>query len=265
MLGGTILHHVFLGVKMIVSGIVAYLIGCNRIRLHRRGNTLMEVLRDILTLGTYHRTARLKAVCMFECSSDTKCLSANLFICASWKRVPEPLGWASSVLYSSFIQKSITVSQLEGCHDPLLWGCALEEGKAWWRNYRILYYYRPAIWKPFCSHWNRFNLSCGRVELRWSSHGKSWLVTTLILTFSVLFMLVSLQMWEFDIRLLLCIFYFFLTWNSNLIKCSWSRLFRSVILIHKLVVWLLLICVALIFLLVAVPIQKVTNMFWKDL
>lgn len=117
------------GVKMIVSDIAADLIGCNRQRLRRRGNTFMEVLRDLvwesLTLGTYHRTARLKAVCMFEYSSDTKCLSAYLFICASWKRAREPLGWASSVLYSSFIQKSITVSQLEGCHDPLFWRCAL--------------------------------------------------------------------------------------------------------------------------------------------
>lgn len=105
-----------IGAKMIVAGIAADLIGCKRQRLRRKGNTFMEVLRDlvwdILTLGTNHRTARLKAVCMFEYSSDTKCLSANLFTCASWKRAHEPLGWASSVLYSSFIQESITVRRM---------------------------------------------------------------------------------------------------------------------------------------------------------
>lgn len=116
------------GVKMIVAGIAADLIGCNRQRLHRRGNTFMEVLRDL----RYLDTGDLPQDCKAEGSVHVWIQqwyqvipSANLFTCASWKRAREPLGWASSVLYSSFIQKSITVSQLEGCHDPLLSRCAL--------------------------------------------------------------------------------------------------------------------------------------------
>lgn len=113
------------GVTMIVAGIAADLIGCNRQRLHRRGNTFMEVLRDLAWDILTQDCKAEGSVHVWIQQWYQVIPSANLFTCASWKRACEPLGWASSVLYSSFIQKSITVSQLEGCHDPLLWRCAL--------------------------------------------------------------------------------------------------------------------------------------------
>lgn len=171
---------------MIVAGIAADLIGCNRQRLHRRGYTFMEVLRDlawdILTLGTYHRTARLKAVCMFEYSSDTKC--QFIYLCflkkgsrASGLGILCPLFFIHPEINHSKPTRRMSRSSLM----KMCFRKKREKSDEGTIGYCIIVVLLSG------------NLSAAIgigliwVELRWSSHGKPWLVTTLIPTFSVLF------------------------------------------------------------------------------